>query len=65
MELIKLTHENLDKEHICCAISNNKDTPGGRSLRTAERNSVHKRSYRQQGSGAERSCGMDELCTFL
>ncbi|MDY4587062.1 MAG: YoaP domain-containing protein [Oscillospiraceae bacterium] len=25
MELIKLTHENLDKEHICCAISNNKD----------------------------------------
>ncbi len=25
MELIKLTHENLDEEHICCAISNNKD----------------------------------------
>ena len=25
MEFIKLTHENLDKEHICCAISNNKD----------------------------------------
>ena len=25
MELVKLTHENLDKEHICCAISNNKD----------------------------------------
>ncbi|MDD6800619.1 MAG: YoaP domain-containing protein [Firmicutes bacterium] len=25
MDLIKLTHENLDKEHICCAISNNKD----------------------------------------
>lgn len=25
MELIRLTHENLDKEHICCAISNNKD----------------------------------------
>ena len=26
MELVKLTHENLDREHICCAISNNKDT---------------------------------------
>ncbi len=25
MELIKLTHDNIDKEHICCAISNNKD----------------------------------------
>ena len=25
MELVKLTHENMDKEHICCAISNNKD----------------------------------------
>ena len=25
MEYIKLTHENLEKEHICCAISNNKD----------------------------------------
>lgn len=25
MEYTKLTHENLEKEHICCAISNNKD----------------------------------------
>ncbi|EOS29969.1 hypothetical protein C807_02363 [Lachnospiraceae bacterium 28-4] len=25
MELVKLTRENIDKEHICCAISNNKD----------------------------------------
>lgn len=25
MELIRLTHENLQQEHICCAISNNKD----------------------------------------
>lgn len=25
MELIKLTHENLESEHICCAIANNKD----------------------------------------
>lgn len=25
MELIKLTHENIETEHICCAISNNKD----------------------------------------
>ncbi|MBP0984697.1 MAG: YoaP domain-containing protein [Oscillospiraceae bacterium] len=25
MELIRLTRKNLDKEHICCAISNNKD----------------------------------------
>lgn len=25
MEFIKLTHENLEHEHICCAISNNKD----------------------------------------
>ena len=24
MELIKLTHDNIDQEHICCAISNNK-----------------------------------------
>ncbi len=25
MEYIKLTNDNLEKEHICCAISNNKD----------------------------------------
>lgn len=25
MELIKITQENLEEEHICCAISNNKD----------------------------------------
>lgn len=25
MELIKLTHDNLEAEHICCAIANNKD----------------------------------------
>lgn len=25
MEYIKLTHDNLEKKHICCAISNNKD----------------------------------------
>ena len=25
MELIRITHENLEEEHICCAISNNKD----------------------------------------
>ena len=25
MELIKLTHDNIEEEHICCAISNNKD----------------------------------------
>ena len=25
MELVKLTHENIEKEHICCAISSNKD----------------------------------------
>ena len=25
MEFVKLTHENMEKEHICCAISNNKD----------------------------------------
>ncbi|MDO5516970.1 MAG: YoaP domain-containing protein [Clostridium sp.] len=25
MELIKITHENLETEHICCAISNKKD----------------------------------------
>ena len=25
MEYITVTSENLDKEHICCAISNNKD----------------------------------------
>lgn len=25
MELIKLTNENLEKEHICCAVANNKD----------------------------------------
>ena len=25
MELVKLTHDNLEQEHICCAISNNKD----------------------------------------
>ncbi len=25
MELVKLTHENMEKEHICCAVSGNKD----------------------------------------
>lgn len=25
MKFIRLTHENLEQEHICCAISNNKD----------------------------------------
>lgn len=25
MEYIQVTKENLEKEHICCAISNNKD----------------------------------------
>ena len=25
MELVTLTYENLDREHICCAISNNRD----------------------------------------
>ena len=25
MDLIRITHENIEKEHICCAISSNKD----------------------------------------
>jgi len=25
VELIQLTHDNIEQEHICCAISNNKD----------------------------------------
>lgn len=25
MELIKITRENLSREHICCAIANEKD----------------------------------------
>ena len=25
MELVKLTHENMEQEHICCAIANNND----------------------------------------
>lgn len=25
MEYIRVTKENIDKEHICCAISNNRD----------------------------------------
>ena len=25
MEFVELTHENMEEEHICCAISNNKD----------------------------------------
>ena len=25
MELVTLTYENLDREHICCAIYNNRD----------------------------------------
>ena len=25
MEYIRVTRDNLDAEHICCAISNNKD----------------------------------------
>lgn len=26
MELVKITHENIEMEHICCAIANNKDS---------------------------------------
>ncbi len=26
VELVKITHENLEMEHICCAIANNKDS---------------------------------------
>ena len=29
MEYIRVTKENLEKEHICCAISNNKDIQVG------------------------------------
>ncbi len=25
MELVRLTHENIGQEHICCALTNNKD----------------------------------------
>ncbi len=25
MEYIRVTNDNIEKEHICCAISNNKD----------------------------------------
>ena len=25
MDFVKLTHENIENEHICCAIANNKD----------------------------------------
>lgn len=25
MELITITHDNIEQEHICCAIANNKD----------------------------------------
>lgn len=25
MELIQLTHDNIEQEHICCAVSNSKD----------------------------------------
>ena len=28
MELIKITHGNLEQGHICCAISNNRDIQG-------------------------------------
>ena len=29
MEYIRVTKDNLEKEHICCAISNNKDVQKG------------------------------------
>lgn len=29
MEYIRVTKDNLEKEHICCAISSNKDVPLG------------------------------------
>ena len=32
MEFIKVTKENLGKEHICCAISNNKDIQHGSQI---------------------------------
>ena len=27
MEYIRLTKDNIENEHICCAISNNRDVP--------------------------------------
>ncbi|GEM_PF-4696676 len=35
MELIQITKENLVQEHICCAISNEKDPRGLRSITPA------------------------------
>lgn len=37
MEFIKLTPENLEKEHICCAISNNKDCQVSSKKASSER----------------------------
>ena len=41
MEYIQVTRENIESEHICCAISNNKDvqasTPTFGGLRNFER----------------------------
>ncbi len=46
MELVKLTHENIDREHICCAISNG--TQGRRPERC-----FSDLSYSDRGGGTE------------
>ena len=43
MEYIRVTKENLEKEHICCAISNNKDIQvSSKKLRRSRINRVMK-----------------------
>lgn len=34
MELIRITPENLETEHICCAIASNRDCAGESAKRT-------------------------------
>ena len=42
MEYIRVTNENIEKEHICCAISNNND------LQVSSKKNWHGRQQKQR-----------------
>ena len=49
MEYIKVTKENLESEHICCAISNNRDTYGQEEMTYERFGIIHSRKRRERG----------------
>ncbi len=78
MDFIRITPENLAKEHICCAISNNGDCQvaskkawlaerlkEGLVFCSGERTAVSKRSFGQPGKSADSLRSLYCLFPFL